>query len=924
MKAARIVLMVAVAVLLVVGPAVKRPVAMAQPAGDALEVTQGTLKVNVKPGQKLLEFPLGHTDVAADIAGMVAHVTVTQRFGNPYEEPVEAVYVLPLPQNAAVNDMVMKVGDRTIRAVIKKRDEAKEIYEEAKREGKRASLLEQERPNIFTQSVANILPGDTILITIRYVQDLTYDHGSYEFVFPMVVGPRFIPGAPLDGPPTGGGWAPDTTRVPDASRITPPVLRPDERSGHDIGVKVSLDAGIPISHLRSKSHDVTIEKLGPKRAAVQLKPSDSIPNKDFILEYDVAGKQPEAGLLSYWGDGGGFFTLILQPKADFEPAEITPKEMIFVMDCSGSMRGYPIEKAKEAVRRCLKGMNEGDSFQIIRFSISASRFSPRPLPNTPENVERGLKYIDELKGQGGTQMIEGIKAALDYPPDPKRMRIVLFMTDGYIGNETEILAAIEERLGGARLFSYGVGSSVNRYLMDRMAEAGRGTVQYVRPDEDTEESVDRFYDRIARPYLTDLEIDWGGLKVGDVYPKRIPDLFAAQPVILHGCYTKGGRGTVTMRGQLVSEPWETVLRVTLPGKEHGNEGLASLWARTRIKELMSQMHRGEKPEIVERITNLALEFRLMSAYTSFVAVEEKVVTEGGKTRTVQVPVPMPESVSYEGVFGPVTGDRAVGFSHFGGARVMAGAAYAPLQGLARGRPGMSSDALRRAPVAAAPVFALRAEGAEEEDEEGEVSFYLAAWLCRVQYRDGDWSVNGRALTGLLDEAARVVGLPAGGKAAIPLLTLSRLPEEAPLRCLFLTGSSAITLSDEEIAALGKYLAEGGFIIVDSAGDAFYRSVVEALRKALPRAKIEELPADHPIYRGKGMPYSLPNGCPTVTQLGTAGPARGVLLNGQLVGFISRGDLGSAWSGERTAESEAAFRMGINLLSYALQREGHVE
>jgi len=255
---------------------------------------------------------------------------------------------------------------------------------------------------------------------------------------------------------------------------------------------------------------------------------------------------------------------MIQPKAELRAEEITPKEMIFVVDNSGSMSGYPIEKAKEAVRRCLRGMNPNDSFQVIRFSESASALSDRPLPNTPGNVKKGLKYVDDMQGMGGTEMIEGIKASLSYPPDPERVRIVCFMTDGYIGNENEILAAIEKLLGNARLFSFGVGSSVNRYLLDRMAEVGRGMVQYVRPDEETETCVSRFYERIDKPFLMDIDIDWNGLKVTDLYPRRIPDLFSAQPVIIHGRYTQAGKTEITLNGTVGGEAYSQPLAVELP------------------------------------------------------------------------------------------------------------------------------------------------------------------------------------------------------------------------------------------------------------------------------------------------------------------------------------------------------------------------
>ena len=612
---------------------------------------QGELSATIRhDGEvKHLTFPLKHTEVSASISGLVATVEVVQEFTNPYEQKIEAIYVFPLPENAAVNDMVMKVGDRTIRALIKKRAEARKIYDDAKRAGHVASLLEQERPNIFTQSVANIEPGNEIQVLIRYVQDLKYDHGTYRFVFPMVVGPRYIPGAPTGK--QAGGWARDTDKVPDASRITPPVLKPDERSGHDVRVMVRVAAGVPIRDIRSKSHKVDMRREGESGARVVLLPEDRIPNKDFVVEYDVAGEKPQMALLAHRSGDTGYFTLMIQPQAKFEAGEITAKEMIFVVDNSGSMRGFPIETCKAAMRLCLEKMNPDDSFQIIRFSETASALGEKPLANTPENVRRGVKYVNDMEGTGGTQMIEGIKAALDFPRDPKRMRIVFFMTDGYIGNETEILAAIEKLVGEARLFSLGVGSSVNRYLLEKMAEVGRGTVQYVRTDEKTSDAVLRFYERIAKPYLLDIKVDYNGLQVADTYPRRIPDLFSAQPVIIHGRYTQPGSATVTLSGTVAGKPYSQKLPVTLPEQEEANGALASLWARARIGELMSQMYRGEEEELVEEVTRLGLAFRLMTQYTSFVAVEEKTVTEGGQPKTIQVPVPMPEHVSYEGVFG---------------------------------------------------------------------------------------------------------------------------------------------------------------------------------------------------------------------------------------------------------------------------------
>ena len=325
--------------------------------------------------------------------------------------------------------------------------------------------------------------------------------------------------------------------------------------------------------------------------------------------------------------------------------------MIFVVDGSGSMSGFPIEKVKEAMRYALKNLNAHDTFQIIRFSNRAESFQPAPVPATRANIERGLVYVETLAGRGGTIMLEGVEAALRPPKDPERLRIVSFMTDGYIGNENEILAYLKTNLGDARLFSFGVGNSVNRYLLDKMAELGRGAVEYVLLGEKADESVARFYDRIRNPYLTDLEIDWGDIRVEDVYPKMIPDLFLGQPVVLHGKYKAPGKGKLRLRGKLGGKPYEQEVEVLLPGDHPEGEAIGTLWARARIEDLSNENIVTPTPRLEDQIAEVALAHNLVSAYTSFVAVEKTIVTGSEEPVLVEVPVTMPEGVSYRGVFG---------------------------------------------------------------------------------------------------------------------------------------------------------------------------------------------------------------------------------------------------------------------------------
>jgi len=628
--------------------------AVKRPAGLAKEVNPGSLEILQLGGQKSegkLELPLERTDVQIEVSGFVARATVTQRYRNPYKKPIEAVYTFPLPEDAAVDDMRMTIGERIIQGVIKKRDEARKIYEEARDRGQHASLLEQERPNIFTQSVANILPGEDIVVTIRYVGILDYSEGAYELVFPMVVGPRYIPGDIATGQ-QGTGGSPDTDAVPDASRITPPVLRPGQRSGHDIALNVELDAGVPIRGLHSISHVIDANEHSAQRRSIRLHPSDTIPNKDFVLRYEVAGEAPELAVLPHHDERGGFFTLLVQPQRRVDDAQVVPRELIFIVDTSGSMRGFPIEKSKEAMRKLIGGMRPSDTFNVVRFAGDTGTLWAQPKAYSGETADEALRYVEGLRGSGGTEMRKGIIEALGRPASEGRLRIAFLLTDGYIGNEDQIFRAIEQERRGARVFSLGVGSSVNRYLLDRVARVGLGEAFYVRQDEDSEEVIEKFFRRVDRPSLAHVEIDWKGLDVSDLYPSRIPDLWAGQPIRIHGRYLRGGKAEIEVRGQLGAKPYRQRVAVNLPRPMPEHEAIASVWARQRVAELMSRMVReGQTDQLVDAVTSTGLEFRLMTQWTSFVAVEEKVVNVDGKPQTVVQPVELPEGVSYDGVFG---------------------------------------------------------------------------------------------------------------------------------------------------------------------------------------------------------------------------------------------------------------------------------
>ena len=620
--------------------------------------TPGSLGIVGKDGTIQGTCPLKHTEVRAGISGFLARVTVTQIFSNSATENIEAVYAFPLPQDGAVDDMTIQVGDRTVRGAIKRREEARAIYDQAKRTGHVAALLDQERPNIFTQSVANILPGEQVTVTISYVETLRYEAGSYEFVFPMVVGPRYIPGQATGH--QGGGWAPDTNRVPDASHITPWVAGKGTRAGHDISLELALDAGVAIQELRSKTHDIDVDRKSPSRVTMRLRDEATIPNRDFILKYDVAGAQIADAILTTPAPGrskpaGGYFTMILQPPARLPESDIQPKELVFALDTSGSMWGFPLEKAKEVISRALDGLYPGDTFNLITFSGDTHIVFPKPVYPTAENIRIAKQVLANRSGGGGTEMMKAIRAALMPSDSQDHVRVVCFLTDGYVGNDMEIVGEVQKH-PNARVFAFGIGTAVNRFLLDKMAEAGRGAVEYVTLADKAGEAADRFYERVRSPLLTDLYVDWDGLPVADVYPQRLPDLFSGQPVIITGRYTQPASGTVRLKGTRAGGRFSREIPVTFSAGTPPFGALAGFWARRRIDDLMSQdwlgLQQGTmKPEIKEEITQLGLDYRLMTQFTSFVAVEDRIVTTDGKPQRVEVPVEMPEGVSRDGVFG---------------------------------------------------------------------------------------------------------------------------------------------------------------------------------------------------------------------------------------------------------------------------------
>ena len=631
--------------------------------------TEGTLIARRPDGEIAGQFPLKHTQVDADISGFLARTVVTQQYTNPYKDVIEGVYVFPLPSMAAVNDFVMEIGGRKIVGLVRPRDEAERIYNEARARGQTASLLTQERPNIFTQSVANIEPGGSVDIHITYFERLKADHGEYEWVFPMVVGPRYIPGSqqgtphlasdehhPVVNTPDGGGWSHNTDIVPDASHITPPVLKPGQRSGHDIGLTVTLDAGMPVTKLNAVAHHVEITRPSDSKRVITLAHGDSIPNRDFVLRWSVAGDETQFGVITHREGKDGFLTLAMQPPAEPRDEQVTPREITFIMDVSGSMMGTPIEMSRTLVLRALDRLRPDDLFNIVYFSGGNAQLWPEARLGTENNIAEAKNFLHNLSAGGGTEMLAGLERALHAHHDARYLQMYIFLTDGFVGDEPRILSTIKAERGDARFFGFGIGSSVNRYLIDGIGEVGGGESFAMIPRDSVyaERGVRLLFDAIDSPVLVDVAVDWNGLPVQDVYPSKLRDLFAGQTIDLIARYSSPAKGTAYVTGRIGNRRVRYPIRVELPEREPEHAALAPMWARTKIADLSTQMLGADSADqrgFVQQITDLAVNYRLASQYTSFVAVDESRIVGDGHPRKIMQPVELPEGVSYAGIFG---------------------------------------------------------------------------------------------------------------------------------------------------------------------------------------------------------------------------------------------------------------------------------
>ncbi len=598
------------------------------------------------------------TDVQMDINGLIARVAVRQQFRNESAEWVEGIYVFPLPDKAAVDRMRLHIGDRLIEGEIQEKERARKTYEQAKQAGKKTSLVEQQRANLFTTSVANVAPGELVVVEIEYLEDVRYEDGRFSIRFPMTLTPRYISGQGMPDK-VGNGWSGDTDRVPDASLITPPMV--PTSSGHKITLTADVNAGTPLEIVASRYHPVSVtEGGGQYRVALS---GDKVPmDHDFELVWQpVPSAEPRAMAFTEVVEGQPYHLLMVMPPDQHEAlASPMPREIILVVDTSGSMHGVSMAQAKRAVQLALKGLQATDRFNLIEFNSYAAALFSSSVAATTANVNKALNFVQQLDANGGTEMRSALSMALRDKPLATHLRQIVFITDGSVGNEDDLFMMIEGKLGNARLFTVGIGSAPNSWFMRKAAEAGRGSYTFISAVHEVGEKMDRLFRKLEQPQVTDISVQWPSGVVVDSYPATVPDLYFGEPVTVKvrasGDYRDGD--TVRVSGNSVMGGWARTLPVR---SAQASSGVAALWARARIGELLDEERRGrDSNEVWSAIVETALAHELVSKYTSLVAVDKTPARPpGDPLSSEQVPNLMPYGQSTNAIFGfPATATSA--------------------------------------------------------------------------------------------------------------------------------------------------------------------------------------------------------------------------------------------------------------------------
>lgn len=579
------------------------------------------------------QLPLKSTSANVSISGVIADVAVTQVYKNTGKRPIEAIYVFPASTRASVYGMKMTIGKRVIVAKINKREDARREYEQAKKAGQSASLLEQQRPNVFQMNVANIMPGDEIKVELKYTELLVPTDKTYEFVYPTVVGPRY------------SNQIVETAGASDAWTQNP-YLGQGESAPYAFDISVKLAAGMPIQKVACTSHKANVQYDGKSNATISLDKSEANGgNRDYVLKYRLDGDKVETGLLLSKGDKENFFLLMLQPPKRVNADQIPGREYIFIVDVSGSMHGFPLDISKKLMQNLLGNLRPTDTFNLLLFSGGSSVLANQSLPATPSNIAQAVQLIERQRGGGGTELLPALQRALALPKTKGYSRTVVIATDGYVGVETEAFDLIRKNLGEANMFTFGIGSSVNRHLLEGMARVGMGEPFVISKAAEASAQAERFRKMIQTPVLTQVKLDFGKFEVYDVEPIAVPDVLAERPVIVFGKWRGEPKGAITISGIAGDRKISQKIDVRGTQVSQDNEALKYLWARHRIALLSDYNALRPDDKRVAEVTDLGLKYNLLTAYTSFVAVDSEVRNASGDSTTIKQPLPLPEGVS---------------------------------------------------------------------------------------------------------------------------------------------------------------------------------------------------------------------------------------------------------------------------------------
>lgn len=598
----------------------------------------GAGQLLVRDGQGYQALLLLNSRYDVQVSGLVAQVQLQQQFRNDGTGWVEAEYVFPLPDDAAVNALDIRIGERVIQGRVKERQQAQHEYVQARAAGKRAALVEQQRPNLFTTRVANIGPGEAVAVDLTLIVPLHYDQGSVALRLPTTLTPRYIPGVAAQAQDTvlqGTGWAYATDQVGDASAITPPQTRQVPAASHQAQIRILLAPGFEIAQIDAPYHRISQHQEGQ---LYRVEPAaGSIPmDRDFVVRWQPLPQQaPVAAMFNETVQGNEHTLLMVLPPVDESALTIVPRELILIIDTSGSMAGASMPQAQQALAFALQQLRPEDAFNIIEFNSSHRALFSTLVSATPGNLQQAHAFVRDLRATGGTEMMPALQAAFDLPERSEFLRQIVFVTDGSVGNEDALFKLIEQRIGATRLYTVGIGSAPNQYFMRKAAEFGRGTFTLIGANEEVKNQMQILFEKIRRPVLTQVQIDSGNA-CDKVYPQRLPDLFAGEPLLVSlRCSQRPAM--IQVQGEFQGAPWFT--RIHAATGQADSTGIATLWARAKVTHLQDEaMRAGDTEGFKTAITQVGIDYQIITPFTSFIAIEQ-VIARPDHAALHNTPVP---------------------------------------------------------------------------------------------------------------------------------------------------------------------------------------------------------------------------------------------------------------------------------------------